>query len=223
MKHLFLISIVMMMLIACNGNKNKSASSETASDSVLAVDGSVQANNAKTFTLTEEGVGSLKMMQPFKDMSQSGEGLYNKVTMDSFVDESSGTTVYDYTLYQDEERVAGFSLTGKNAPIVMLNVYSPRIAMSNGVKVGMLMRDFMKQEGASAEAGSAMDWNYGVSIAIGKIHAFGWWSGEGGDILTEKGQGKAATADYGAQVKLLPEDILPDAEVTDLCVYRKDE
>lgn len=223
MKNLFLISIATMMLVACNGNKAKSANSEIPSDSVSVAENAVQTNNAKTFVLTEEGVGSLKMMQPFKDMSKSDEGLYNKVKKESYVDESSGMTVYDYTLYWDEERVAGFSLNGAKAPIVMLHIYSPRISMANGVRTGMSMRDFMKLEGAKAEGGEAMDWNYGVSISIGKIHAFGWWMGEGGDILTEQGKSKAGSASLGESAKLIPEDILPDVTVTDLCVYRKDE
>lgn len=223
MKNLFLISIATMMLVAFNGNKAKSANSETSADSVSVAESAAQANDTKTFILTEEGVGSLKMMQPFKDMSKSDEGLYNKVKKESFVDESSGMTVYDYTLYRDEEMVAGFSLTDAKAPIVMLHIYSPRISMTNGIRTGMSMRDFVKQEGAKAEGGEGMDWNYGVSISIGKIHAFGWWMGEGGDILTEQGKSKSGSASLGEFAKLVPEDILPDATVTDLCVYRKDE
>ncbi len=67
-----------MMLVACNGNKTKSANSETSANSVSVAESAAQVNDTKTFILTEEGVGSLKMMQPFKDMSKSDEGLYNK-------------------------------------------------------------------------------------------------------------------------------------------------
>lgn len=223
MKDLFLFSIATMILVACNGNTNKSANSETSANSVSVAESAVQVNDTKTFILTEEGVGSLKMMQPFKDMSTSDEGLYNKVKKESFVDESSGMTVYDYTLYWDEEMVASFSLTDAKAPIVMLHIYSPRILMTNGIRTGMSMRDFLKQEGAKAAGGEGMDWNYGVSVSIGKIYAFGWWMGEGGDILTEQGKSKSDSASLGESAKLVPEDILPDVTVTDLCVYRKDE
>lgn len=223
MKQLFLISLAALMLVACKGNKAQSTDAGNMPDATSASSNEAQANDAKTFVMTEDGAGSLKMMQPFKDMSESDEGLYNKVEQDSWVDEASGMTVYGYTLYQDEEKVAGFSLTGAEAPIVMLHIYSPRISMPNGARTGMLMRDFMKLKGAKAEGGEGMDWNYGVSISIGKIHAYGWWMGEGGDVLTEQGKNKAGSAGLGDYAKLVPEDILPDATVTDLCIYRKDE
>ncbi len=66
MKNLIFISIVTMMLVACNVSKAKSVNSETSSDSVSIAESAAQVNTVKTFILTEEGVGSLKMMKPFK-------------------------------------------------------------------------------------------------------------------------------------------------------------
>lgn len=221
MKKLLLISVATMALAACSGNKTESTKAETSSDTTVVEENAKQANAA--FVLTENGVGSLEMKKPFNDMSKSDEGLYNKVTKESYTDEASGVKVYDYTLYMDDEKVAGFTLAGEKAPIEMLHIYSPRISMANGAHPGMLMRDFVKLEGANAEGGEGMDWNYEVPVYVGKIFAYGWWMGEGGDILTEQGKSKAGSASMGESVKLTAEDFLPEVTVTDLCVYRKDE
>lgn len=224
MKNLILIGIATTMFIACS-NKAKSVNSDSSSDSVSIAESSLQSDNAKTFILTEEGVGSLKMMQPFKDMSKSDEGLYNKVEKDSYVDESSGITIYDYTLYWDEEKVAGFTLNGAKAPIVMLYVYSPRISLENGMKTGDALHYFLKVDGVKAKAEEDVmgesEFGYEAWIALGKICVYGWWSGE--DILTEQGKAKAATAEINKPVKLLPDDIKPEAKISSFCVYRKDE
>lgn len=225
MKNLILIGIATTMFIACN-NKAKSVNSDSSSDSVSIAESSVQPDNAKTFILTEDGVGSLKMMRPFKDMSKSDEGLYNKVEKDSYVDESSGITIYDYTLYWDEEMVASFNLTATNAPIVMLYVYSTRVSLENGVKTESSLRDFLKLKGVNATAGEDMmgesEFGYEAWIALGKICVYGWWS-LGEDILTEQGKAKAATAEINKPAKLHPDDIKPEAKISSFCVYRKDE
>lgn len=225
MKNLILIGIATTMFIACS-NKAKSVNSDSSSDSVSIAESSVQPNTAKTFILTEEGVGSLKMMQPFKDMSKSEEGLYNKVEKDSYVEESSDVTIYDYTLYWDDEKVASFALMDEKGPIVMLNVYSPRVSLENGVKIDTSLRDFVKLKGVKATANEDVmgeaPHGYDAWIAFGKISVHGWWSW-GVDILTEQGKAKAATATMDKTVRLLPEDIKPEAKISSFCVYRKDE
>lgn len=224
-KNLYLSCIMVMMLFSCNGKATKSADTEVSSDLVATIENAEQANAAKIFILTEEGVGSLKMMQPFNDMSKSDEGLYNKVTKESYVDESGGVTLYDYMLYMDEEMVAGFTLSVEKAPIVMLHVYSPRVLMENGVKTGTLLRDFLGKGGVEANAEGDIMGDSGVGysawISLGKICVYGWWSSE--DILTERGRAKATSAEMGNPTILFPEDIKPGAEISDICVYRKDE
>lgn len=226
MKQLFLIGIATIIFVACNGSKAKSVNSETSSDSVSIAESAAQANTAKTFILTEEGVGSLKMMQPFKDMSKSDEGLYNKVKKESYVDEPSGMTVYDYTLYWDDEKVADFSLLDEKGPIVMLTVYSPRVSLANGVKIDMSLRDIVKLDGVNARVSEDVTeeapHGYEAWIAFGKICVYGWWFWDE-DILTKQGKAKAARATDGKHLKLLPEDIKPEAKISGLCVYRKDE
>lgn len=176
-----------------------------------------------SFTLTEEGVGSLKMKQPFTDMSKSDEGLYNRVEIQKYEDEASGAIITDYTLYMDNEKVAGFYLSESEPVIGMLHIYSPRISMVNGAKPGMSMCDFMELDGVSASVGEGMDFEYEVSIALGNICAYGWWLGDGSDILTDEGMEKAQGAAEGEFIDLTVDDVLDEAVVTDLCVYRKDE
>ena len=225
MKNLCLSCTIVVMLVACSGNGARSVNSGASSGSISTDESAGQTNIAKTFILTEDGVGSLKMMQPFNDMFNSNEGLYNRVTKESYVDESSGMTVYYYTLYMDEEMVASFSLPGAKSPIVMLHVYSPRVSMENGVKTGTLFRDFLRKKGAKAKVEEDIigdsELGYSAWISLGKIVLYGWWSSE--DILTEQGRNKAASVEFNNPAELLPEDIKPEVEITDMCIYRKDE
>lgn len=225
MKTLYLISFAVLMLMACSGNKVNSRNSDAAVDSVAEVENVAQESTGKTFVLTEKGVGSLRMMRPFKDMSKSDEGLYNRVKIHSYVEESSLTKFYEYTLYWDEEKVANFTLPNSKSPIRTLHVYSPRVTLANGTKVGDSLREFVKKKGVKASAendeiGSSY-FGYVPWISLGKICVAGWWSDE--DILNEEAKEKARKSEMGTKIILGPEDIKPEMKITDLCVYRKDE
>lgn len=93
---------------------------------------------AETFNLTPKGVGSLQLGKPFSDMSDSEEGLYNRVEISSFEDPCSETgKAHDYHLYWNDELVASFCLSKKGNALDRIYFYSSRITISNGLHLGM--------------------------------------------------------------------------------------
>lgn len=184
------------------------------------------------WTLTEDGVGSLKMLQPFSDMSSGDEGLYNNIQKSLFYDERNMDKYQIYTLYLNEEKVANFMTESEESPIDQLGIYSPRIALDNGVKVGMPLRDAIKKDGVDASIIFDESWNspvlcirYGEHITIGEYGA--------NENLSESGEMKAAELHFDgefetldkllvAKIEVEPEDIKEDAVVSVLFVDRRD-
>ena len=108
------------------------------------------AGSEKTFILEETGVGSLRKDKPFMDMSQSPEGLYNRVEIDSFEDVSSGLMIQSYYFYLDDEYVGMFSTYDIDRPIPTLYFATPRVTLDNGVTVGDKLCDVLQKEGMKA-------------------------------------------------------------------------
>lgn len=221
MKNLILISIVTMLMVACGNSKTKSVTTGNNTDAVVTEESVEQTKVAKHFIMTKDGVGSLKMKQPFKDMSQSGEGLYNKVKKEPFYDEPSGITFQLYTLYLEDVKVAGFMIEHPNSPIEELTVTSPNVSLMNGIKIGMTIREAMAVEGVKAKASYDEVGDLGVGAMIevkSEGIAFGdyYW---GGKEISAKGKAKfdKLTMENNT-IDLLPEDFKPEARVDYLII-----
>ncbi len=146
-KQLLILSYVLVFaLCSCGNNKSR------PQDNLATVDSLTVDCNPKNFIVTTDGVGSLKKHKPFVDMSQSDEGLYNKVKKSSYYDEPSGMTFDSYTLYLDDTEVATFLQETPTSSILNLKITSPYVSLSNGIKIGMLVRDALDKEGVSASA-----------------------------------------------------------------------
>lgn len=148
MKKQLLILSYALVFILCSCGNNKSHSNENPANT----DSSAVDCNTKNFIVTKDGVGSLKKHEPFVDMSQSEEGLYNKVKKASYYDEPSDMTFDSYTLYLDDTEVATFLQETPTSSILNLKITSPYVSLSNGIKIGMLARDVLDKEGVTASA-----------------------------------------------------------------------
>lgn len=207
MKHIIYTSIV-LLVISCRNAANESG-----------------------LILTEDGVGSIKMLQPFSDMSSSDEGLYNNIEKSLFYDERNTDKYQVYVLYLDEKKVAKFMVASETSPIDQLSIYSSAIALENGVKVGMPLRDVIKKEGVDASIIYDESWDeavlyirYGEHITIGEY-------GDN-ENLAVSGEQKASTLRFDgdletlkklqtARIEVEPEDIKEDAVVSVLFVDRR--
>lgn len=189
------------------------------------------ANCQSGWILDDDGVGSLKMLKTFSDMSSSDEGLYNRIEKSRYVDERNLAEFQRYILFRDNEVVAQFSILGGTAPIDQLIITSPDIALRNGVHAGMSLREAIMQDGVEASIIYDESWNeavlyirYGDHIRIGEY----------GDNknLTESGERKAASLVFDGEMETLdrlvkanipvkPEDIREDAVVSCLFVDRR--
>lgn len=146
-KQLLILSYAFVFILcSCGNSKSHSKENQVNTDSV-AVD-----CNTKSFIVTKDGVGSLKKHEPFVDMSQSEEGLYNKVKKASYYDEPSAMTFDSYTLYLNDVEVATFLQETPTSSILNLRITSPYVSLSNGIKIGMLVKDVLDKEGVTASA-----------------------------------------------------------------------
>lgn len=148
MKKQLLILSYALIFIFCSCGNSKSHSKENP----VNTDSSAVNRNPKNFIVTKDGVGSLKKHEPLVDMSQSEEGLYNKVKKASYYDEPSDITFDSYTLYLDDTEVATFLQETPTSSILNLKITSPYVSLSNGIKIGMLVRDVLDKEGVTASA-----------------------------------------------------------------------
>ena len=146
MKISILLCASVFILCACGNSKSQSKETLMNTDS-LETDCTI-----KSFIVTKDGVGSLKKNEPFTDMSQTNEGLYNKVKKTSYYDEPSGMTFDSYTLYLNDTEVANFLQETLTSPILNLRITSPYVSLSNGIKIGMFVRDVLDKEGVTASA-----------------------------------------------------------------------
>lgn len=107
MKQIFMINLIAMAmcLFSCSNSQKKVNADPSAVQTEEGVNAGV-----KSFILTDNGVGSLQMKHPFKNMSDTDEGLYNKVEKGTFYYEPAAMTLQTYTLYLDDVQVADFSL-----------------------------------------------------------------------------------------------------------------
>lgn len=225
MKQIFMINLIAiaMCLFSCSNSKKQ------ANVDPSVVQAEVEANaGVKPFILTEDGVGSLRMKHPFKNMSDTDEGLYNKVEKGTFYYEPAAMKLQTYTLYCDDVEVANFMLEKQLSPIEELTVTSPYVSLENGVKVGMPLREAVTKKGMEAMIMYDEMFDQGiVYIAYGKNLRINVVNEELDD-LTEQTKMKAlamtANGDLaktseleGKSIQLTPEDFKPEAKVA--CFY----
>lgn len=231
MKQIFMINLIAiaMCLFSCSNSKKQ------ANTDPSVVQAEVEANaGVKPFILTEDGVGSLKLKQPFKNMADTDERLYNKVKKEPYCDESSGMDFICYTLYCDDVEVANFMLEKQLSPIEELTVTSPYVSLENGVKIGMPLREALTKKGMKAMIMYDEMFDQGtVHIAYGKNLRINVVNEELDD-LTEQTKMKAlamtANGDLiktseleGKSIQLTPEDFKPEAKVTRFYIDRRFE
>lgn len=180
----------------------------------------------KSFVLTKRGVGSLVLGKPFKNMSNSDEGLYNRVEEDSYFDEPSGCNIYTYTLYWDNTQIAYFqTVNNKDESIRQLTIYSPYVSLSNGIKIGMPIREAFKLKGvkgfACYDPMEETECKYTVGVLCEQINLLDLYYG-GCDLLTETANSKASNLDYiNDTMNLHANDFKPDAKVACFIVGNK--
>lgn len=186
------------------------------------------AGSEKTFILEETGVGSLRKDKPFMDMSQSPEGLYNRVEIDSFEDVSSGMIIQSYYFYYDDEYIGMFSVDDIDNPIPTLYFATPRVTLDNGVTVGDKLCDILRKEGMKAygtpdymgESSLGMDMyiSYRDAIYVG----FDPETALKPEVLARAQEKLANINDYDLKVEFTADDFQPEAEVTALYLMKSE-
>ena len=199
-----------LMLCACGNSKPQSKDNIVNKDSLTTND------TKESFIVTKDGVGSLRNNKPFTDMSQNNDALYNKVKKASFYDEPNGITFDSYTLYLDDTEVANFLQETPTSPIQNVIITSPYVSLSNGVKIGMSIRDVLDKEGVTASAlydeigDTELDAIISVYFADIELNSYYWGKGE----LTNSGMKKIRTLTMeNNSVNLTKYDFKPESKV----------
>lgn len=182
--------------------------------------GSAPGDSGKTFILDETGAGSLRKDKPFMDMSQSPEGLYNRVEIDSFEDVSSGMMIQSYYFYLDDEYVGMFSIDDIDHPIPTLYFATPRVTLDNGVTVGDKLCDVLQKEGMKAYGTPDYMGESPINIELYIVYRDAIYVGFDPetalkpDVLAVVQQKLSNMDDYDLRLELTPDDFRPEAEVT---------
>lgn len=200
-----------LMLCACGNSKPQSK------DHIVNTDSLATNNIIESLIVTKDGVGSLKNNKPFIDMSQNNDALYNKIKKAAFYDEPSGITFDSYTLYLNNTEVANFLQETPTSPILNLIITSPYVSLSNGIKIGMSIRDVLDKEGVTASAlydemgDTELEALISISFADIELNGYYWGKGE----LTDSGMKKIRTLTMeNKSVNLTKSDFKPESKVS---------
>lgn len=186
------------------------------------------AGSEKTFILEETGVGSLRKDKPFMDMSQSPEGLYNRVEIDSFEDVSSGMIIQSYYFYYDDEYIGMFSVDDIDNPIPTLYFATPRVTLDNGVTVGDKLCDVLQKEGMKAYGTPDYLGESPININLYIVYRDAIYVGFDPEtalkpeVLARAQQKLADMEDYDLKLEFTPDDFRPEAEVTVLQLMKSE-
>ncbi len=170
----------------------------------------------KNFTLSPTGAGGLRVGQTFTDMSDSDEGLYNRVEKNKR--DWDGDTYYDVNLYWDDENVATISYCSASPVPEYVMFYSNRVTLPQGIKTGMPVREAIKKGlkfYVHEDAAGVTDTGYYAEMTVGVDYECNYLMGISPEMFTDSAWTRimkeiASNVAVMCSEEVRPEDIAND-------------